>query len=74
MTYTPTTNEYKRLTNKQFRDLARTPDGDIILLSDVSFRLTETQREKLSGDDYSRDQEYQEEMRCLMAQAKAEFE
>jgi hypothetical protein len=47
------------LTQKQFKALSRNPDGDVINLYGVYHRLTETQIDQLTGDDWSRVIEYQ---------------
>ena len=56
------------MTNQKFAALARNADGDIIALADVFFKLTPAQVERLSEDDYSRYDDYQEELRCMMAE------
>ena len=60
-------------TNKEFKDLNRTPDGDVVDLSTAYIWLTDPQKEQLSEDDHSRLFDYEEEMNILMAQARAEF-
>ena len=48
----------------EFKALKRNLDGDIVDLADIFFRLSPAQVEALSGDDYSRYDEYSEEQRC----------
>ena len=47
-----------------FNALQRNADGDIIALADIFYRLSPAQVEALSGDDYSRYDDYSEELRC----------
>jgi len=61
------------MTNKEFRALERNDIGDVIDLYGVFYTLTPTQVEKLSEDDFTRYDEYQEEARVLFNQAKEEF-
>lgn len=49
----------------EFKALKRNLDGDIVNLADIFFRLSPAQVEALSGDDYSRYDDYSEELRCL---------
>ena len=62
-----------KLTNAEFDNLPRNADGDIIDLSNASIFITDSQRERLSEDDWSRMIDLDEEMACLMADARAEF-
>ncbi len=71
--YIPNENEFKKLTTQQFKDLARNNDGDIELLSTINSRLTPAQIKRLSEDDFSRNQDLDEDMRCMMDDLKAEF-
>jgi len=56
------------LTNQEFDALERHPNGDIKKLPDVFFLLTDKQINQLSEDDFSRHDNYSEELRCLMAE------
>ena len=62
-----------KLTNKEFAELARNTDGDLIDLSLAYPFITDAQRDKLTGDDYSRMDDLYEEMRYMMAELAAEF-
>ena len=66
-------NRTKKFSNAEFSRLARYPNGDLVELSTCFFWLTDSQHDKLSGDDWSRYEEYQEDLRCLMNEARAEF-
>ncbi|USM11461.1 hypothetical protein vBCbaSRXM_16 [Citromicrobium phage vB_CbaS-RXM] len=59
--------------DNEFSCLARNADGDIIDLSLAYPFITEAQRERLTGDDQSRMDDYDEEARVLFAQAKEEL-
>ena len=56
-----------------FLELDRNEDGDIINLYAWHHLLTDKQVERLTDDDWSRYQEYQEELDVLYQQAKEEF-
>jgi hypothetical protein len=58
----------KKLTPEDFNALPRNADGDIIDLYDVFVWLTPKQEDSLTGDDYSRVDDYKEELRCLAAE------
>ncbi len=63
-----------KFTNREFRLLDRNADGDVTDdLEAACIWMTDAQVEKLTGDDQSRVDGYREEMRCMMAEAKAEF-
>ena len=47
----------------EFKALKLNEDGDIIALADIFYRLSPVQIEALSGDDYSRYDDYSEELR-----------
>ena len=49
----------KKLTEKEFKAIPRNADGDIIWLGDYIFRLTDSQIDRLSEDDWQR---YDEEI------------
>ena len=66
-------NRTKKFSNAEFSRLQRNTDGDIVELSTCFFWLTGSQHDKLSEDDWSRYEEYQEDLRCLMDEARAEF-
>ena len=58
----------KKFTASGFANLPRNADGDIVNLYDVFFRLTLRQVSRLTEDDYSRVDEYEEELRCMAAE------
>ena len=55
---------------KDFRELERYPNGDIVDLYPIHHLLTDRQINRLSDDDWSRVQEYQAEidfeLNCLL--------
>ena len=55
----------KKFTADEFNALPRNADGDIINLYDVFIWLTPEQEEALTGDDYSRVDSYNEEVRYM---------
>jgi len=61
-------NRTTKFTNKEFKALERNEDGDILddLESGYTW-MTTTQIDNLSGDDYSRVDDYREEMRYMIA-------
>ena len=64
----------RKFTNAEFKALKRNSDGDIT--EDLSMNyiwMTESQLEQLSNDDYSRVDDYREEMSYMMADLEAEF-
>ena len=63
----------KPFTNAEFAALDRNADGDIIRLSECFMWITPAQADRLTGDDQSRLDDYEEEARCLLAEARAEF-
>lgn len=60
------THRTESFTTKEFNALARNADGDIINLSDAYPFITDLQRERLSGDDWSRMDDLDEEMNWMM--------
>lgn len=56
------------LLDEEFDALDRNPDGDIIDLGSAYPFITEEQRDRLSGDDWSRMDDLDEEVRCMMAE------
>lgn len=62
-----------KLSDAEFDALPRNADGDILDLSMAYPFITESQRERLTGDDWSRMDDLDEEMRCLIAEAREEF-
>lgn len=62
-----------KLTDEEFAILPRNADGDIIDLSLAYPFITDSQRERLTGDDWSRMDDLDEEMRCLIAETREEF-
>jgi hypothetical protein len=63
----------KKFTNKEFYNIPRNSDGDIIDLYDAYAFIGNEQREKLSDDDWSRMQEYDEELSYFMVDTLAEL-
>ncbi len=55
-------------TNAEFRAIPRNSDGDIIDFEDAAVFITAAQRDKLTGDDQSRMEDFDEELRCLRAE------
>ena len=58
---------------QDFRNLKRYSNGDIVDLYNIYHLLTDKQIDKLSDDDWSRYQEYQDELSILYQQAKKEL-
>ena len=56
------------LTDAEFDALPRNSDGDIIDLEEAACFITDAQRERLTGDDQTRMDNHDEEIRCLMAE------
>jgi hypothetical protein len=54
-------------TNEEFDAIARNEDGDILDLCDAYPFITEAQRDRLTGDDWSRMQEIDEDVLCELA-------
>jgi hypothetical protein len=63
----------KKFTVAEFNALDRNADGDVIDLSDAFIWFTDAQISRLTGDDQTRVDEHQEELRYLMADAMVEF-
>lgn len=63
----------KKYTMKEFRNLPRNADGDLTSMYDHFLLLTDAQVELLTGDDWSRYYDYQEELEYEMAMAREEF-
>ena len=61
-------NRSKKFTNIEFSSLERNADGDVIDLYEANIWMTDAQISKLTGDDQSRVDDYQEEMRIMMAE------
>ena len=55
-------------TNAEFDAIPRNSAGDIIDLQDAYPFITEAQRDRLTGDDWSRMQEIDEEIMCELAE------
>ena len=51
---------------QDFARLERYPNGDVIDLHNIHNLLTEKQVDRLSDDDWSRVQEYQDELRMMI--------
>ena len=62
------TDRIKRFTDAEFKALERYTDGSVVDLGQVFMWFTDKQREQLSGDDWSRVDEYEEEARCLLGE------
>jgi hypothetical protein len=60
----------RKLTNKEFRSIPRDSLGDIEshLLSDAWIFATPSQKKSLSGDDQTRGDWLDEELRCMAAE------
>lgn len=63
----------KKYTMKEFNAIERNSDGDILDTWEHFPLITEKQRKLLSDDDYSRYENYLEEMRCMMHELELEF-
>ena len=63
----------EKFTSTEFNLLVRNADGDICDLSNAYPFISDAQREELSDDDHARMIDLDEEMNCLMADARAEF-
>ena len=61
------------LTAAEFRALPRNADGDLIDLSLAYPFITDEQREDLTGDDWSRCIDLDEELACMLADLEIEF-
>jgi len=57
----------KNFTNAEFKALPRNDDGDVLDLYEAFVWLTPKQVDALSGDDYSRVDDYEEEVRYMFA-------
>lgn len=55
-------------TNTEFDAIPRNEAGDIIDLHDAYPFITEAQRDRLTGDDWTRMQEIDEEILCELAE------
>ncbi len=63
-----------KLSKAEFESINRNVDGDITDdLQTLQIFMTPEQRDELSSDDWSRAEENDEEMRCMMADAMEEF-
>ncbi len=62
-----------KLSDKDFHNLTRNGDGDIVDLYNIHHLLTDDQLERLSDDDWSRVSEYCDELEYLRHQAQEEF-
>lgn len=60
-------------TDEEFAAIPRNADGDILDLEDAYPFITDAQRAHLTGDDETRIDSLDEEMRCLIAASQAEF-
>lgn len=68
MTPGPFDDRDKSFTDAEFKALTRNGDGDVIDLAECFMWITPAQIERLTGDDQSRVDDYEEEVRCLMAE------
>ena len=67
-------NRKAKYTNAEFAGIKRNAAGDIYTDLDVHhIWMTPAQKLRLTGDDQTRVEEYQEELAYMMAEAKAEF-
>jgi hypothetical protein len=66
-------NDNRHLTNTEYLNLFRNSDGDIINLSPAFLLMTDAQKEQLTGDDWSRIQELEEELEEELLHLAAEF-
>jgi len=64
---------HRKMRMSDFLELDRNEDGDIINLYAWHHLLTDEQIEQLTDDDWSRYEEYQDELNVLYQQAKEEF-
>jgi hypothetical protein len=63
-----------KYTDAEFAGIRRNADGDIYTDLDVHhIWMTPAQKLRLTGDDQTRVEEYQEELAYMMEEAKAEF-
>jgi len=63
-----------KYTDEEFAGIRRNADGDIYTDLDVHhIWMTPAQKIRLTGDDQTRVEEYQEELAYMMEEAKAEF-
>ena len=60
----------RKLTNKEFRAIPRDGNGDILshLLDEAWIFATDSQKKTLTGDDQTRGDNLDEEIRCLAAE------
>ena len=63
----------KKYTMKEFRALDRNTDGDLTSMYDHFLLLTDKQVELLTGDDWRRYYDYNEELEYEIAMAREEF-
>ena len=65
-----TTKKGQAMKQKDFRELKRYPNGDIVDLYPIHHLLTDRQKNRLTCDDFSRVEEYQAEiefeLHCLL--------
>ena len=65
-----TTKKGQDMKQKDFRELKRYPNGDIVDLYPIHHLLTDRQKNRLTCDDFSRVEEYQAEiefeLHCLL--------
>jgi hypothetical protein len=58
----------RSFTDAEFKSLDRNADGDILELASCFFLISDAQKEQITGDDWTRIDEYEEDMRCMMAE------
>ena len=58
----------EKFTAEEFKALPRNADGDINDLYAAFVWFTPEQVDALTGDDYSRVEDYEEELRCMAAE------
>jgi len=59
------------MTQKEFAGLKRYSNGDVVDLYNIHYLLTDKQIDRLSDDDWSRVQEYQDELRMMIYELEA---
>jgi hypothetical protein len=69
-----TTKKGQDMKQKDFRELKRYPNGDIVDLYPIHHLLTDRQKNRLTCDDFSRVEEYQAEiefeLHCLLEELR----
>ena len=71
--YLNTRNANRKFTNAEFDAIPRNNRGDLADVYDAYSFITTAQRDELTEDDWSRMLDLDEEVGCMMADARAEF-